>query len=176
MARLFWITGLAGSGKTCAAEALYRLLKADRPNVVLLDGDQLRSVLGATSSGYRPDDRRKLAMTYARLCKLLVEQEIDVICATVSMFEDVRRWMRLHVAGYTEIYLKVPMETLVERNKKGLYRAALSGERQHVVGVDMPYEEPTSADLVLDFQESPSPADYAQRIYDRFVRAGQPTG
>ncbi|MBI2981588.1 MAG: adenylyl-sulfate kinase [Deltaproteobacteria bacterium] len=160
---LFWITGLAGAGKTTLGRELYTILKSERPHPVFLDGDRLRQLFGP-EKGYSNEDRFSLAMQYAGLCKLLTDQGIDVICSTISMFEKCREWCRTNIPNYREIYLKVPREVLVRRDKKGLYSGVLEGTQ--VVGMDLDFEEPKTPDLVLDSSGSLTPRELAQRILE----------
>lgn len=145
---VFWITGLSGAGKTTLGKILYRYYKSGYKNTVFLDGDNLREVLKREQE-HSLNDRKALAMSYARLCKLLVDQDINVICSTVSMFQEVRDWNRKNIKNYYEIYLKVSMEELVRRDQKKLYSKALAGEIKDVMGVDLPMEEPLNPDLVV---------------------------
>ena len=95
---MLWLTGLSGAGKTTIGTLLYQALRERKDNVVFLDGDQLRQVFG-DDLGYAPDQRLKSAMRNARLCKLLAEQCLDVICCTISMFDSVRDWNRTNIPG-----------------------------------------------------------------------------
>ncbi|PWC31706.1 adenylyl-sulfate kinase [Azospirillum sp. TSO22-1] len=165
---VYWVTGLSGAGKsTVAARLRERLIAAGRC-CVLLDGDALRAVLGVEGD-HHPDARRRLAFTYARLCRELAGQGLTVICATMSMFHDVRRWNREHIAGYREIYLKVPRDELARRDAKGLYAAAAAGTIDHVVGVHVEPEEPESPDLVIENHGDTSPEAAVDRICDVFA-------
>jgi adenylylsulfate kinase-like enzyme/phosphohistidine swiveling domain-containing protein len=147
--RVYWITGLSGAGKTTVGKELWRRLRGLGRAVVLLDGDIVREVI-AEDLGHTTANRRKSAMRNARLCRLLSSQAIDVICPTISLFHDVQRWNRANIPGYSEIYLRVPMDELRRRDPKGIYAAAHRGELSDVVGLDVPAELPESPDLVLD--------------------------
>lgn len=146
--RLFWITGLSGAGKTTIGTILYQSLKERYPNTVLLDGDVLRQVFG-NDLGYSKEERFACAMRYARLCKLLTEQGIFVVCCTISMFDEVRKWNRENILDYTEIYIKVPIEILKKRNQKNLYEDVKRGTAENVVGMDLELELPKHPDVVL---------------------------
>ncbi len=149
---VYWITGLSGAGKTTIGKLWYQELKKKKNTVVFLDGDILRQIFG-NDLGYTQADRKKSAMRNARLCALLAEQGMDVVCCTISMFDEVRNWNRENIPKYIEIYVKVSMETLRTRNQKGLY----TQNNQTVAGIDVPIEEPKHPDLVLnnDGQYSP---------------------
>ena len=77
---LIWITGLAGAGKTTIATALYERLKPEHKNLVLLDGDCFREVMGQ-DVGYDLNSRKIMAKRMSRLCKYLTDQDMHVICA-----------------------------------------------------------------------------------------------
>ena len=127
---------------------LYQKLKEKYPNTVLLDGDVLRQVFG-NDLGYSKEERFACAMRYARLCKLLTEQGIFVICCTISMFDAVREWNRENMENYTEVYIQVPMEILERRNQKNLYDDVKRGTVENVVGMDLGLEMPKNPDIVL---------------------------
>jgi adenylylsulfate kinase len=146
---VWWITGLSGAGKsTIAALVRDRLAARGRP-ALLLDGDVIREVVGGTSA-HAPEDRSRLALTYGRLAREVARQGIDAVCATISMFDEVRDWNRRHIPRYREIYVRVPLAELERRDPRGLYARARRGEQDHVVGVDLPFEEPRTPDLVID--------------------------
>jgi adenylylsulfate kinase-like enzyme/phosphohistidine swiveling domain-containing protein len=147
--RVFWITGLSGAGKTTLGRELTSRLRAAGRPVTFLDGDALRSVI-AENLGHSAEDRRRSAMRNARLCRLLAEQGVDVVCATISLFHEVQRWNRENIPGYREIYLRVPIDELRRRDSKGIYAGAQRGDARDVVGLDLPAEAPETPDLVLD--------------------------
>src|SRR5580700_9784200 len=89
-ARVFWITGLSGAGKTTLARELCNRLRDAGHPVFFLDGDALRSAI-AEDLGHSAGDRRRSAMRNARLCRLLAEQGAYVVCATISLFHEVQR-------------------------------------------------------------------------------------
>lgn len=151
---LVWVTGLAGSGKTTLGRSLRDSLVASGTPAVLLDGDELREVAGGVF-GYDRDGRLRCAQFYSRLCTLLTDQGVNVICCTVSMFESVRERNRRRVPRYLEIYLRAPNALLRARNQHDLY-AAKPGTGP-VVGVDLEPEEPAHPDLVFDLGESGLP-------------------
>lgn len=153
---VYWVTGLSGSGKTTVGTLLYKYLKQRKSSVVFFDGDMLREVFN-NDLKHTLDDRRACAMRYSRLCRMLSEQGIDVVCATISMFHECRSWNRQYINKYKEIYIKVPLDVLIKRDQKQMYSRALRGEVSHIVGVDLPVEEPEFPDLVVvnDGRESP---------------------
>lgn len=165
---VYSITGLSGAGKTTIAKLFYDKLIKTTPNLVLLDGDDLRTVLKDKGKAYSQEGRLEIALTYARLCYLLSQQGTNVICATISMFEDVWEWNRENIANYRLIYVRVSIETLIKRDKKQLYSRALRKEIENVYGIDIPVVEPISADLVLDNEGTETPEELLQKLLIKF--------
>ena len=163
---VYWVTGLAGAGKTTLASLLVRRLRADGRSVVMLDGDTLRAVLGG-QAGYSKVERLALACQYGAMCQLIAGQGVDVVCATISMFHQVRSWNREHIDKYCEIYVKVPMAVLANRDQKGLYRNAKAGLVDNVLGVNAPFEEPECPDIILANDGSRGPEIVLEELLDR---------
>jgi len=166
--RVFWITGLSGAGKSTVADLLWRRLRSEGLATALLDGDRLRTAI-ADDLGHPIEDRRRSAMRNARLCRLLAEQGINVVCATISMFHAVQRWNRKHIPRYCEIYLRVPMAEIERRDPKGIYVRAREGKEANVVGVDIAAEEPEAPDLVLENHGALDAEAAANLIWKCFV-------
>ncbi|MBF0257200.1 MAG: adenylyl-sulfate kinase [Gammaproteobacteria bacterium] len=152
--RVLWITGLSGAGKSTLAHEIVARLRARGDAVVLLDGDELREVFGAVAANadnHGREGRLALAMQYAHLCRVIANQGLTVVIATISLFREVHAWNRAHLSGYFEGYLKVPLEELRRRDPKGIYRRFDAGELHHVAGLDLPIDEPEAADWVAKF-------------------------
>jgi len=161
--RVYWLTGLSGAGKSTLGSLLYEHLRSRKDSVVYLDGDILREVFGGLH-GHTIDERRLLAMSYARMCRILSLQGIDVVCATISMFHSVRRWNRENIPAYFEVYLNVPIEVLIQRDQKQLYSRALRGEVSDVMGVNVDIEAPESPDVVLVNDGSHGPEELLYQL------------
>ncbi len=120
---VIWLTGLAGSGKTTIGGYLYALWKAQAPNTVLVDGEDIRRILGREEGerDYTLEGRRKVVERIHEMCAWLDRQDINVICCTMSFFSDVHERNRTILSSYFEVYISVPMDVLWRRDRKNLY-------------------------------------------------------
>ena len=124
----------------------------------MLDGDMIRPVF-CEELGYSSTDRLKTAKRIFRVCKMLADQGIDVVCCSISLYEEVRSWNREHIEHYREIYIRVKRETLLARNQKKLYTAG-----KNVVGVDLAFDEPQTPDIVLQNDGGEVPQQIVERL------------
>lgn len=154
MSGVIWLTGLSGAGKSTLAKEVTARLRGLDNVAVMLDGDELREVFGAVATSaqnHGREGRLALAMQYAHLCRILAQQGLTVVIATISLFKEVHSWNRANLPGYFEVYLKVPMEELRRRDPKGIYRRFDAGELDNVAGLDLPIDEPEAADWAVEF-------------------------
>ncbi len=147
-----WITGLSGAGKSTLARTCAELLRAEGKLPVLLDGDEFRAAVG-DDLGHDHEGRLLNAYRLARFAAYLARQGHTVLCATMSLFHEVQEYNRKNASRYFEVYVRVSLDHLVERDPKGLYARARRGEVSGVVAVDLPFAEPLAPDLVLDNEE-----------------------
>lgn len=148
---IIWLTGVSASGKTTLGGHIYDLWRVEEPNTVIIDGDEIRTILKSTSGDtYSEDGRRIVAGHYSDICAWLDRMDINAICCTISSFEDLRARNRETFSKYFEVYIRVPMEVAYRRDVKNLYAPALAGEIKNVVGVDLPFIPPAAADMVVD--------------------------
>ncbi|VEJ24437.1 adenylyl-sulfate kinase [Helicobacter cholecystus] len=144
---VIWLMGLAGSGKSTLGRLLYTKLKSEEvDNLVYLDGDEFRKIIGAF--GYDKSSRIEVAKKRAMLCEMLSSQGLIVIASSISMFKENYEFNREYIKKYFEVYIQCDMTELKRRNQKGLY----SGKVKDVVGLDIEIDNP-QADLTLDNRE-----------------------
>lgn len=168
---LYFFTGLAGAGKTTIGGLFYDRLKERKPDAVLLDGDRQRAAAGhntgdsaAVESRYTTEARKAGAWGLFQHCRDLTEQGADVVCCSISMYQEVRDWNRANIEHYREIYVKATRETLYRRDQKGLY----SSGAKNVVGVDLPYDEPEHPDAVVQNDGDEGPEAIVARLEEMF--------
>lgn len=149
---IVWITGMSGAGKTTIAQALYNKLKSKNRNLIFLDGDMIRYIMG-NDLGHTIYDRRRNAERIQRLCKTLDEQNINVICSILCIFPEILRKNKNLFSNYYEIYIEMNFEKILQRDNKNIYKPALEGKIKKVVGIDIKYPIPENPDLIINNNE-----------------------
>jgi bifunctional enzyme CysN/CysC len=152
--KCIWFTGLSGAGKSTVTNALEQLLYAQGVSTYILDGDNVRHGLNR-DLGFTDADRVENIRRIAEVAKLMVDAGLVVLTAFISPFRSERDMARalFDEDEFVEIFLDVSMETAERRDPKGLYKKARKGELPHFTGIDSDYEEPESAELVLNTDE-----------------------
>ncbi|MBD3641267.1 MAG: adenylyl-sulfate kinase [Marinobacter sp.] len=148
---LLWFTGLSGSGKSTIANALDVALHQRGYHTFLLDGDNVRHGL-CKDLGFSDEDRVENIRRIGEVSKLFADAGLIVLSAFISPFTSDRRMVRnLFPAGeFIEVFMDTPLDTCEERDPKGLYQKARSGEIKHFTGIDSPYEAPARPEVRLD--------------------------
>jgi bifunctional enzyme CysN/CysC len=150
-ARVIWLTGLSGSGKSTIANALEKKLFSLGMHSYVLDGDNMR--LGLSKDlGFTREDRAENVRRISEVAYNLYDSGLITIVALVSPFAEDRAQAKalFPVGDFVEVWVKTPAALCAERDPKGLYKKAAAGELPNLTGVGQDYEEPLSADLVID--------------------------
>ena len=139
-----WFTGLSGAGKTTLADRVYDELKGRRVlKVEKLDGDVVRTNL-SKGLGFSKEDRDTNILRIGFVCDLLSRNDVIAIASAISPYRAVRDENRALIGSdrFVEVYVEATLDTLVQRDVKGLYKKALAGEIKEFTGVSDPYEAP----------------------------------
>jgi len=138
---VIWLLGISGSGKTTLAKELKRYFDKKNIKSYIIDGDLVRNFFDR-DLGYSKKERIENIKRVMISAKVLEDNKIIPIVANISPFEHLREFARKKFNRYIEIYLKRDLENI--KNKEFVY------SDKNVVGVDLEFEEPKSADLMID--------------------------
>ena len=156
--KVFWFTGLSGSGKSTIANAFEQKLHAMGKHTYILDGDNVRHGLNR-DLGFTETDRVENIRRVAEVAKLMVDAGLIVLVTFISPFRADRATARsLFKEGeFIEVFVETPLEVAEQRDPKGLYAKARRGDIKNFTGIDSPYETPltdTPAEITLFHQDS----------------------
>jgi adenylylsulfate kinase len=166
-----WFTGLSGAGKTTVAEIVEKQLRDRIGSVEVLDGDIVRTNLSKGLSFSR-EDRDTNVLRIGFVANLLTRNGVGVIVSAISPFKEARDQVRREVGdGFVEIFVDCPVGVCAERDVKGLYKKAYSGEIPQFTGVSDPYESPSAPELTLKTNEE-EPEDSARRVIAKLEELG----
>lgn len=148
---VIWLVGLSGAGKTTIGRALYKDMKSKHRHTVFIDGDEIREMFrhDQHADAYSLIGRKMNAERIQAMCAWLENQDIDVVCCILSVFDEISQQNRTHFKQYFEVFVDTPLPLLIEQDGKGLYQAALSGKTKNVVGIDLHYTPPHSPNFVI---------------------------
>lgn len=147
---LLWFTGLSGSGKSTLAHALEEQLHQHGCRTFVLDGDNVRHGL-CGDLGFSPVDRTENIRRIGEMAKLFIEAGVITLTAFISPFQSDRQSVRdLLGQDFYEIYVNCPLEVCEERDVKGLYKKARTGEIPEFTGISSPYEVPAQPEVTIE--------------------------
>jgi adenylylsulfate kinase len=160
-----WFTGLSGSGKSTIADIVIPELAQRGLTVEPLDGDVVRTHL-SKGLGFSKEDRDTNIERIGWVSSRITRHGGAAVVSAISPYEETRETARDMVEEYGAfvcVYVKASVDECARRDVKGLYEKAFKGEIKGFTGVDDPYEEPDSPELVID-TEAEEPADSARRV------------
>lgn len=145
-----WLTGLSGAGKSTLANGLHHWLGANGYASCVLDGDALRAGL-CKDLGFSEEARAENIRRVSEVAKLMNGAGLISICALISPRHADRELARsiVGVDHFIEVYVSTPLAICEDRDPKGLYRRARSGDLRDFTGISAPYDAPVSPQLVL---------------------------
>ena len=144
-----WFTGLSGSGKSTLAEKVRDILLERGMKVEVLDGDEVRTNL-SKGLGFSKEDRDTNIRRIGWVCHLLTRNDVVAVSAAISPYKAIRDENRKLIGRFVEVYCECDLDTLKDRDPKGLYEKALNGEIKNFTGVSDPYESPEKAEVVVN--------------------------
>jgi adenylyl-sulfate kinase len=164
---VIWLTGMNRAGKsTLAAHVVKSLAAAGRP-VELLDEDGDAAIL-LEGLGPSKEEHAKAVARLGFVAKAVMRAGGLAVCAALSPYRDARDQVRKETRRFVEVFVDCSMEKLQQRDSEGIYRRALAGELKQVPGVDVPYEPPAHADVIVHSDQL-SVAESATRVFQALV-------
>jgi adenylyl-sulfate kinase len=162
---VIWLTGLSGSGKSTIANELTNILHNQGKLVYILDGDNVRMGLNK-DLGFSDDDRKENIRRIAEVAKLMSDAGVIVITAFISPFREEREKAKEIIGddNFIEVYVEASLIVCESRDPKGLYKKARAGQIKMFTGIDSPYEEPLTPNLVVSTKDY-TPTESAEFIY-----------
>jgi adenylylsulfate kinase len=158
-----WFTGLSGAGKTTIAEIIEKELRLRHGKIEVLDGDIVRTNL-SKGLGFSREDRDTNVLRIGFVADLLTRNGVGVIVSAISPFKEVRDQVRRNIGdGFIEVFVDAPLDVCADRDVKGLYKKAFSGQIPQFTGVSDPYEAPVAPELHIKTNEE-EPAESAARV------------
>ncbi|MCG6188299.1 adenylyl-sulfate kinase [Maribellus maritimus] len=150
-AKVIWFTGLSGSGKTTIASALEKRLFELNYFCQILDGDNVRSGINKNLK-FTAEDRIENIRRIAEVSKLFMNCGIILICAFISPTNEIREMAREIIGDedYLEVFINTPLEVCENRDPKGLYKKARTGEIKNFTGISAPFEAPNHPFVEID--------------------------
>lgn len=151
---VLWFTGLSGSGKSTLANAVSRQLFEDNKQTYVLDGDNVRHGLNK-DLGFSPESRTENIRRIGEVAKLFVDSGQIVSTAFISPYREDRQQVRdlLDKNEFIEIHVECSLSTCEQRDPKGLYKKARTGEIPAFTGISSPYEAPETPEIVVNTEE-----------------------
>ncbi|MBT2291006.1 adenylyl-sulfate kinase [Paenibacillus albidus] len=147
-APVLWLTGLSGAGKSTIASLLAEKLREQGRAAEWLDGDELRSSV-CKGLGFSREDRMENIRRAVYIAGLLSRNDVIPIVSVISPYREMREYARGTLPRFMEVFVDCPLEICEQRDVKGLYAKARSGEIPAFTGISDPYEIPVKPELTL---------------------------
>lgn len=167
---VIWMTGLSGAGKTTIALVLEKELRQRGLKVERLDGDVVRESL-TRDLGFSAEDRAKNIERVTFVAKLLSRNGVGCVCSFISPYQAVRDHVRDNTTNFLEVFVDAPLDVVIERDVKGLYKKAIAGEIPNFTGISDPFEAPEQPDIHVRTDRQ-TPEESAQVILAQLEELG----
>jgi adenylyl-sulfate kinase len=165
-----WFTGLSGSGKSTVANILLKRLQDGGAKVEILDGDVVRTNL-SKGLGFSKEDRDTNIRRIGFVCNMLSRNGVIAMSAAISPYKEIRDEIRATAENFVEVYVDCDLDTLIERDPKGLYKKAIAGEIKNFTGISDPYEAPENPEIVFN-SGTQAPEESAEYVWGELVKLG----
>ncbi|YAI81287.1 MAG: adenylyl-sulfate kinase [cyanobacterium endosymbiont of Rhopalodia sterrenbergii] len=141
-----WLTGLSGAGKSTITQVLGKKLSDGGYSIEVLDGDIVRTNL-TKGLGFSKEDRDTNIRRIGFVASLLTRHGVIVLVSAISPYRGIRDEVRAKIGNFVEVFVNSPLNVCEDRDVKGLYKRARSGEIKFFTGIDDPYECPLNPEI-----------------------------
>lgn len=162
---VIWFTGLSGAGKTTISRDLIERFNEDGINPIYLDGDEIRNII--PNIGFDEESRKKHNLNVGYMAAMIEKQGNTVIVSLISPYNDIREKIRKECKNFIEVFVSTDFETCKNRDTKGLYAKAISGEIKNFTGFTSPYDIPLTPEIVLDTDKL-DVKSCSKKVYDYY--------
>ena len=161
---VFWITGLSGSGKSTIGVKLKKLIESEYGKTIIIHGDDVRKIYNNKS--YSINDRLKLGKSNSNLCKLISDQNINVVFTTVGLFHELFNYNKKNLDNYLEIFIKSDIKKLIKNKKKTFYKKKVN----NVWGIDLEPQYPKKPDIIIKNNFNKTTTYLAKKIFEKIQK------
>jgi cytidine diphosphoramidate kinase len=160
--KIFWITGLSGSGKSSIGRVILPKIKRKFGNTILINGDDIRDIFNLKT--YDRSFRVNIGKYYFNLCMFLLKQNFNVIFTVVGLWHEVQKYNRLKGKNrYVEIFIEADIKKLVKRKSKFFYRKKV----KNVVGLNIKPEFPKKPDIKIKNNFNKTISELSKEIFSK---------
>ena len=165
------MTGLSGAGKTTIARLVQQRLRKKGVQVEVIDGDEYRAGL-CSDLGFSKEDRNTNIRRLGFVSKVLARNNVVSIISAINPYDNIRKELSELGDNVKTAYISCDLETLKQRDTKGLYRKALlpDGDPEKIynfTGISDPFEEPSDPDLLIN--TSNEDIEYSSYKLENFI-------
>jgi len=147
---LFWVTGFSGSGKTKISKKILKKITKLYGPTIEMSGDEWRDVTNFKK--YDKKSRIEGLLRLHRFTKMITDKRINLILNCIGMYDRARKWNRLNIDNYIEIYIEANLKKIISLKKKTVYLS----NKKNIVGLDIKAELPKNSHIkiVNNFKKS----------------------
>lgn len=162
---LFWITGLAGSGKSTISKNIKKYVENEFGPTIIVSGDNLRNLYQFRK--YTKKDRLQFSKQKIKFCQFILKKKINIIFSTISLFESVRKRNKREISNYIEIFIQADLKKIIKFKKKKMYHKK---NKKNIWGIHIKPEFPKSPDILIKNNFDKNPNILAKELENKISR------
>lgn len=148
------LCGLSGAGKTTLTTYTKEALKNYGVKTEIIDGDEYRRTF-CRDLGFSRADRYENIRRLSFIASKFSAHGIVAIISAINPYQELRDELKEMYRSIQTVFIECPLEVLMERDTKGLYKRALLPEGHpekitNLTGVNDPFDVPVCPDLTIN--------------------------